>query len=453
MPSQSRPSQSQASESKLARRVFLGAAGSLLLAPADAQTGPVEGKAADMIIHSRRPEDYEMPIDGFLHAITPTESFYVRSHHYTAQVDLERYSLRVSGEVSAPYSINLRDLKKLPRVELVGVMECAGNGRGFYNPRVPGLQWANGSVGNARWAGVRLADVLKTSNLKGTAKHVMFDGADVPIGTMPKFQRSIPIKKAIDPDTMLAFEMNGKPLTAAHGSPLRVVVPGWGGDCWVKWLTGIQVLDHEFDGFFMKTSYRHPGKGVPPGSAVDPAQMKPIESVRVKSVIATPKDNVTMGQGTTRIAGAAWSGEVPLSKVEVSTDGGRSWTIARLTSSNGRWGWQTWDFAWNATPGTYRIMSRATDANGYAQPAEQEWNPNGYLWNVIQTVRAEVMPMSAAAYRNSCLGCHNEDLMRGQKLTRVQWEREVEKMVRWGAQVPGDQKAGIVDYLTARFKP
>lgn len=406
-----------------------------------------------MIIHSRRPEDYEMPIDGFLHAITPTESFYVRSHHYTAQVDLERYSLRVSGEVSAPYSINLRDLKKLPRVELVGVMECAGNGRGFYNPRVPGLQWANGSVGNARWAGVRLADVLKTSNLKGTAKHVMFDGADVPIGTMPKFQRSIPIKKAIDPDTMLAFEMNGKPLTAAHGSPLRVVVPGWGGDCWVKWLTGIQVLDHEFDGFFMKTSYRHPGKGVPPGSAVDPAQMKPIESVRVKSVIATPKDNVTMGQGTTRIAGAAWSGEVPLSKVEVSTDGGRSWTIARLTSSNGRWGWQTWDFAWNATPGTYRIMSRATDANGYAQPAEQEWNPNGYLWNVIQTVRAEVMPMSAAAYRNSCLGCHNEDLMRGQKLTRVQWEREVEKMVRWGAQVPGDQKAGIVDYLTARFKP
>ncbi len=439
--------------SHIARRAFLGATGSLLLPQAHAQSGPVEGKAPNMIIHSRRPEDYEMPLDGFLQAITPVESFYVRSHHYTPQVDLERYSLHVGGEVAAPYSINLRDLKKLPRVELVGVMECAGNGRSFYAPKVPGLQWTNGSVGNARWAGVRLADVLKTANLKATARHIMLDGADVAIGTMPKFQRSIPIKKAIDPDTMLAYEMNGKPLTPSHGFPLRVVVPGWGGDCWVKWLTGIQVLDHEFDGFFMKTGYRHPGKGVPPGSTVDPAQMKPIESVHVKSVIATPRDNATMGQGTGRIAGAAWSGEVPLAKVEVSLDGGRSWSLARLTSSNGKWGWQTWDYAWNATPGVYKIMARATDANGYAQPAEQEWNPSGYLWNVIQTVRVEVMPMSAAAYTNSCLGCHNEDLIRGQKLTRAQWEREVDKMMRWGAQVPGDQKTGLIDYLTTKFKP
>lgn len=439
--------------SPIARRAFLGATGSLLLPHVHGQTGPVEGKAADMIIHSRRPEDYEMPIEGFLQSITPTESFYVRSHHYTPQVDAERFALHVSGEIAGPLSLNLRDLKKLPRVELVGVMECAGNGRAFYAPKVPGLQWTNGSVGNARWAGVRLADVLKMANLKGTARHIMFDGADLAIGTMPKFQRSIPVKKAIDPDTMLAYEMNGKPLTAAHGFPLRVVVPGWGGDCWVKWLTGIQVLDKEFEGFFMKTAYRHPGKGVPPGSTVDPAQMKPIETVHVKSVIATPKDNTTMGQGTSRIAGAAWSGDVPLAKVEVSTDGGRSWNVARLTSSNGKWGWQTWDLAWNATPGSYKIMARATDANGYSQPVEQEWNPSGYLWNVIQTVRVEVMPMSAAAYRSGCLGCHNEDLIKGQKLTRAQWEREVEKMVRWGAQVPAEQKTGLIDYLTARFKP
>ena len=131
--------------SPIARRAFLGATGSLLLPHVHGQTGPVEGKAADMIIHSRRPEDYEMPIDGFLQAITPTESFYVRSHHYTPQVDAERFALHVSGEIAVPVSLNLRELKKLPRVELVGVMECAGNGRAFYAPKVPGLQWTNGS--------------------------------------------------------------------------------------------------------------------------------------------------------------------------------------------------------------------------------------------------------------------------------------------------------------------
>ncbi len=441
----------------LARRSFLGASASLLLSgqsvPSSAQAVNAEAKSSTMIVHSRKPEDYEMALDGFLQPITPIDQFYVRSHHYTPVVDLETFTLRVSGEVSAPFSISLRDLKKLPRVELVGVMECAGNGRAFYVPRVAGLQWGYGSVGNARWAGVRLADVLKKANIKGTAKNIVFDGADQVIGTMPKFQRSIPVKKALDPDTMLAFEMNGQPLPIAHGAPLRVVVPGWSGDCWTKWLTGIQVIDHEFEGFFMKTGYRHPGKGVPPGSTVDPALMKPVESVRVKSVIATPRDNVIMPQGPTRIAGAAWSGEVPLGKVEVSTDGGRSWAAARLTSSNGRWGWQTWDHAWIATPGSYKIMARATDANGYTQPTEQEWNPSGYLWNVIQTVRAEVVPLTSASYRSSCLGCHNEDLMRGQKLTRVQWEREVEKMMRWGSQVPADQKASLVDYLSARFKP
>lgn len=434
----------------LSRRGFLAASAATLL---PAEGAVPETKHPSMIVHSRKPEDLEMPLDGFLQAITPIDMFYVRSHHYTPTVDAESFSLKVSGEVGTPLAISLKDLKKLPRLELVGVMECAGNGRSFYTPRMPGLQWSHGGVGNARWAGVRLADVLKKAGIKSSARHILFDGADVPVGTMPKFQRTIPIKKALDPDTMLAFEMNGQPLPQSHGAPLRVVVPGWGGDCWVKWLTGIQALDKEFEGFFMKTGYRHPGKAVPPGTAVDPAQMKPVESVRVKSVIATPKDNIVMPQGPSRVAGAAWSGEIPLAKVEVSTDGGRSWNAARLTSSNGRWGWQTWDYAWNATPGSYKIMARATDASGYSQPMEQEWNPSGYLWNVIQTVRAEVLPLQMTSYRSSCLGCHNEDLIRGQKLTRAQWEREVEKMMRWGAQVPPEQKANLIDYLAARYKP
>ncbi len=434
----------------VSRRAALGAVGAFFL-PARASAS--ELKSPSMIVHSHRPEDYEMPLDGFLQAITPTELFYVRSHHYTPQVDAERYTLKVGGEVSSPLSLTLADLKKLPRTELVGVMECAGNGRAFYAPRVPGLQWGYGGVGNARWTGVRLADVLNRAGLKKSAKHVMLDGADTAIGTMPKFQRALPVAKALDPDTILAFQMNGQTLPAAHGFPLRAVVPGWGGDIWVKWLSGITVLDKEFDGFFMKTGYRHPGKGVPPGSAVDPAQMKPVESVRVKSVIASPKDNAIFGQGTTRIAGAAWSGDSPLQKVEVSLDGGRTWQVARFTSSNGRWAWQTWDFSWNAKPGAYRLLSRATDASGYTQPLEQEWNPSGYLWNVVHSIKVDVVPMEAAAYRNSCLGCHNDELIRGQRLTRSQWEREVDKMVRWGAQVPADQRSALLDYLSARYKP
>lgn len=406
-----------------------------------------------MIIHSRRPEDYEMPLEGFLNSVTPTELFYVRSHHYTPQVDAERYQLKIAGEVNSPFALTLKDLKKLPKVELMGVMECAGNGRALYNPRLPGLQWTYGGVGSARWAGVRLADLLKKAGVKASAKHVLFDGADVPIGTMPKFQRTIPIAKALDADTMLAYDMNGSALTAAHGFPLRVVVPGWGGDAWVKWLTGITVLDKEFDGFFMKTGYRHPGKGVTPGTAVDPALMKPVESIRVKSVIATPSDNAVIGQGTAVIRGAAWSGETPLAKVEVSLDGGKAWQPARLTSSNGIWGMQSWDFNWNASPGSYRIQARATDADGYTQPTEQEWNPSGYLWNVVHGVRVEVLPLQSSAFKNSCTGCHGEDLMKSQRLSRAQWEKEVEKMMRYGANVPAEQKSALVDYLSTRFKP
>ncbi len=434
---------------RLSRRAWMAAA-SGLFAPMVA--GAIEGKASNIIIHSRKPEDYEMPLDGFLQAITPLDLFYVRSHHYTPVVDAERYSLKVSGEVGTPLTLSLADLKKMPRHELIGVMECAGNGRALYTPRMPGLQWTYGGVGNARWTGVRLADVLKRAGIKATGKHVLFDGADQPVGSMPKFQRTIPVEKALAADTMLAFQMNGQNLPAAHGFPLRAVVPGWSGDCWTKWLTGITVLDREFDGFFMKTGYRHPGKGVPPGSTVDPAQMKPVEAIRVKSVIATPRENQLLGQGPNKIAGAAWSGEVPLKMVEVSLDGGRSWMAARLTSSNGRWGWQTWEYTWQAKPGSYRILARATDAAGNTQPMEQEWNPSGYLWNVVHAVKVEVAPMDAAAYRNSCLGCHGEDIIRGQRLTRVQWEREVEKMVRWGAQVPAEQKPLIIDYLSARFK-
>ncbi len=211
----------------------------LRLIPAAA--GMLRLRAADMIIRSTRPEDFEMPLDGFATWITPVERFFIRTHVYTPKVEASQWQLRIEGKVATSLTLSLSELREFPRAELVSVLECAGNGRGFYQPTVAGLQWATGAVGNARWSGVRLADVLKKSGYSPSAKEVLFNGADVPLGTMPDFIRGIPLEKATHPDTLLAFEMNGQPLTPSHGFPLRVVAPGWAGDSWVKWLTTIEV--------------------------------------------------------------------------------------------------------------------------------------------------------------------------------------------------------------------
>src|SRR5579864_7972227 len=219
-----------------------------------------------MIVRSPRPTDLEMPLAGFNDALTPIERFFVRCHTYTPRVEIRSWNLKIEGVVKKPVTLTMPELRKLARVEQVSVVECAGNGRSFYQPHVAGTQWAFGSVGNGRWAGVRFRDVLGKAGLKDSATEILLDGADVPLGKMPDFQRTIPVKRALDPDTLLAFEMNGEALPVEHGFPLRLIVPGWAGDSWVKWLQHIEVLDHEFDGFWMKTEYRHPTQHVAPGT-------------------------------------------------------------------------------------------------------------------------------------------------------------------------------------------
>lgn len=441
------------------RRLFALAAG----APALALLGADRPKR-NMIALSTRPEDYEMPLDGFLEEITPIDRFFVRSHHYTPDVDLKDWALEVTGSVEKPLKLSLDELKKMPRVELTAVLECAGNGRGLYEPSMPGLQWKYGSVGNAKWAGVRLADVLKRAGVKAGAMEALFDGCDEPVGTMPKFQRGVPLKKALDPNTILAYEMNGEPLPKSHGFPLRVVAAGWAGDCWMKWLKRIEVRDTEFDGFFMKTAYRHPGAAVAPGLAVDPAKMSPVTSLRVKSVIARV-ENAAVGKRA-EIRGAAWSGDrSPAAGVEVSVDAGRTWRPARIVSGGG-FGFRMWSFEWTpARAEYYTVMARARAANGETQPFAQEWNPSGYYWNVVHgvpvnlgdSVNAPVSQSPAidqpAGYGGACLICHDEAMMSGQRLNQAQWEREVDKMIRWGAQVKPEHREGIVRYLVTRFGP
>lgn len=446
---------------KLTRRSLLLAGSAALL--------PRAGRSTDqskMIVRSSRPADLEMPLEGFHEWITPADRFFVRCHTYFPErVNLNEWRLKVDGVVNTPLTLSMEDLKKLPRVELVGVLECAGNGRSFYQPRVPGTQWAFGSVGNACWAGVRFRDVLQKAGLKDSAKEILLAGSDSPLGSMPKFQRTVTVKKALDPDTLLAYDMNGAPLPDDHGFPLRLIAAGWAGDSWVKWLQHVEVLDHEFDGFWMKTAYRHPAHPVAPGTAVDASQMIPVTDLNVKSVIATPVAG-WVKPGRVRISGAAWSNSSPVTKVDVSADGGKTWKTARLGKDHSQYAWRLWELDWTAPEGKHTLMARATNAAGQTQPLSQEWNPSGYLWNVAQPVeievaKQEVTPPAAekvaagaqpSGYRTACLTCHDEGMMVQQHLTRAQWDREVNKMAGWGAQIKPEDREGILKYLADRFK-
>lgn len=441
------------------RKLFLAAAAGVL---------PRLNLAADlsrMIVRSSRPEDLEMPLDAFKDWITPIDRFFVRCHTLTPErANLGEWRLKVDGVVNQPLTLAMDDLRKLPRVELVSVLECAGNGRGFYQPHVAGTQWAFGSVGNGRWAGVRFRDVLQKAGLKDSAKDILFDGADVPLGKMQDFQRTVPVSKALDPDTLLAFEMNGQPLPVEHGFPLRLIVPGWAGDSWVKWLQHIEVLDHEFDGFWMKTAYRHPTHSVAPGAAVDPSEMVPVTDLNIKSVIATPTGG-WIKPGRVRISGAAWSNSSPVTGVDVSVDGGTTWKPAKLGKDHSHYAWRLWELDWKPTEGQYTLLARATNAAGQTQPLSQEWNPSGYLWNVAQRVNVEVTnkeiipvpmdmqsPPQPPGYQAACLTCHDEGMMRQQHLTRAQWDREMNKMVGWGAPVKPEDREAILKYLADLFK-
>jgi DMSO/TMAO reductase YedYZ molybdopterin-dependent catalytic subunit len=345
-----------------------------------------------LIVRSARPLNLEMPVGLLDSWITPTALHFVRNHYEVPAVSLEEWRLRVDGTVEHPLTLTLDDLKRLPMVEAVVTLECAGNGRALFDPKVPGAQWERGAVGTARYKGVRLADVLKGAGIRPAGKHVLFDGADQPpVPTAPDFARSVPLEKAMNPDTLLAFEMNGEPLPAVHGFPLRAIVPGWIGSTNVKWLARITVLEQEHDGHFMVKGYRSPRVPVAPGDKVEPKDMAVVTELDVKSLIARPADGSKAPLGTVRVAGAAWAGEGEIERVEVSTDFGRTWQPARLGTDRARYAWRLWEFEWAARePGAYVLLSRATDSRGRTQPIVPNWNPSGYLWNVIDRVRVRV---------------------------------------------------------------
>ena len=351
------------------------------------EAGPPERR----IIRSMRPQDWETPVALLNSWITPADVFYVRSHLYTPTVDLETWTLTIAGEVDRPVTLRMTDLRQMPQVTMPVTLECAGNGRAFFDPPVAGTQWQRGAVGTARWTGIRLSDLLKRAGLKPSGRYVWFDGADTPMGNVPDFVRQLPRVKAVHPDTLLAFQMNGQPLPITNGFPLRVIVPGWEGAYWVKWLTHIQVSDHEQDGFWVQTAYRYPRIRVSPGAAVDPKDTDPLTGLGVKSIITMPTTGAVRFGQSVDVSGFAWAGEATIARVDISVDGGSTWSAATLGSDQAPYAWRQFRFAWNPTErGSFVVFSRAADDRGRVQPVVPRWNPSGYLWNAIDRVQVDV---------------------------------------------------------------
>lgn len=364
--------------------------------PAQAEpVGAVE--TGPQTVRVMRPYDAETPVREFASFLTPNHRFFVRSHFGPPEAGLiseANWRLRVGGLIEHPLAFTLKDLKEFERVTITAVVQCSGNGRAFHRPKVPGVQWERGAVGNAQWTGVRLRDVLAKAGIRPAAKHVQLQGADRPVvASVPLFTRSIPLEKALHPDTLLAYEMNGLPLPLLHGAPLRVITPGWMADSCTKWLTDITAQADEAKGYYMQTAYRVPVTAIQPNSGLPGTSMVPVEAMVVKSLIASPTNGDQVGHVSVTVQGVAWSGEAPITMVEISFDEGKTWEQARLVGEDEPYAWRQWQFVWKPkAPGAVTILCRATDAAGQVQPQDSPWNPSGFLWNgwdrVTVTVQA-----------------------------------------------------------------
>jgi DMSO/TMAO reductase YedYZ molybdopterin-dependent catalytic subunit len=333
--------------------------------------------------------------------IVPNDLFYIRNHWKNCpEIDITTYRLKVDGEVERPLSLSYEDLKKLPQKRLQVTFECCGNSPvpEYYTKslRISSVMEqikGHGIMGNAEWVGVSLQDVLAQAGVKDTAVEVMFEGADhgpdEVVGDPEEvtYERSLPLAKALHPDTLLAYEMNGEPLPLNHGYPLRLLVSGWYGMNSVKWLVGIHVLHHKFEGFYMTQRYMTMNK---PGS---PVPYRYYTKLQVKSIITNPSPGEIVPASGYTLAGAAWSGEEDIAKVEISTDGGQTWGLVDSLHPRTDYSWYRWEHPWTPpAEGTYTLMCRATNVNGETQPMEfpNPWDGRGYGNNMVFPVQVVV---------------------------------------------------------------
>ena len=339
------------------------------------------------------PPGKETPLPALDTWITPTELFYVRSHFSgVPDVDSSTHSLEIGGAVDAPFSIGYDELLALPGKEIVVTMECAGNSRSYVTPPAEGIGFHHGAVGTASWKGVPLSVLLQKAGVRETAIEVLFEGADS--GEEEEegqtirlsYGRSLPLEDALSDDTIVAYEMNGAPLSPAHGYPVRLIVPDWYGMASVKWLKRIEVLEEPYTGFFQKRRYVLINEG-----EAEHVSWEPLSTLRVKSLTTHPRHGEVVPAGQYTVRGVAWSGEGDVVRVEASTDGGRAWRDARLVGSSAPAAWRRWELPWSVSkPGHFIVMARATDSAGNTQPTGIPWNFRGYGNNGIHTIAVEV---------------------------------------------------------------
>ncbi len=352
-----------------------------------------------LIVLTARPPQLETPFSVFDEALlTPNDAFFVRYHWsgLPLSMDPAAYRVRVGGQVETPQEFSLDALRRLADpVDLVAVNQCSGNSRAHFTPRVNGGQLSNGAMGNARWTGVPLKKVLEKAGVRSGAVQVSFNGLDQPpIGDGPDFVKALAIEHALDGEVMLAWQMNGAELPFLNGYPLRLVVPGYFGTYWIKHLSDIQVLAKPYDGFWMASAYRIPDNKcacVEPGTT--PPATVPIGRFNVRSFITSLRDGATVPSGhTTAIRGIAFDGGQGISEVAFSADGGKTWQPARIGANHGRYSFYQWAAPFRPQrKGPHDLQVRAVTRAGETQPSSPHWNPAGYMRNVIETVRVEVV--------------------------------------------------------------
>ena len=347
---------------------------------------------------SYRPPNYETPVEYFRTAITPNDAFFVRYHlSDIPEVTAKEWKLAVGGDgADGQIELSFDDLKKMPAFEVVAVNQCSGNRRGLFQPHVVGVEWGYGAMGCARWKGARLKDVLDKVGLKKEAIEIVLDGADGAIvDKTPDFVKSIPVWKAIEETTLIAYEMNGQPLPHFNGFPARIVLPGWTGTYWMKHVTSIKAAIKPYDGFWMKSAYRIPLGKFPLVSrftSQDTDTNTPITEMVVNSLITSHADGASVKAGAkVSIGGIAWDGGYGIREVEVSADGGKNWSTATLGQDIGRYAFRIFNFDFTTKArGKSVVMARATNKIGQSQTTELILNPAGYHHNVIHAVTLNV---------------------------------------------------------------
>jgi sulfite oxidase len=376
----------------LDRRRFLALAGAAALAPGALLARFSEGVPVGrrrMIQRNGYAVDAETPLDALTTYLTPNDLFFVRNHWNPQYTGHRGWTLTVDGDVERPLRLSAADLRRMPRTEVTCVLQCAGNGRGLFEPSVPGVQWKYGAVGNARWGGVRVRDILDRAGLKAEARHLHSFGTDKPPVHVPPFHRSIEIEKVLA-DAIVADEMNGEPLPAPHGGPARLVVPGWAGVHWMKWLDRLSAQPEAQKGFYMETAYRYPEKPGEPGAPVPPEGMRPVTELFVKSSITVAPERARVGMPVV-IRGFAFSGAPDVARVEITEDDGATWRDATLGGEHDAYAWRLWSYRWTPrAPGKTSLAARATDSRGAVQPRQAAWNPSGYLHNAWPNAEIEV---------------------------------------------------------------